>query len=259
VTSARSPTGLYFPDEGGTCTPNQDACPGYTPPTSATVQTGYEGGFADAILSVIDSIANYATSAGSSTPAYTLNLEGSFNNYWDSRFGILPDSADSQLMRCSSDIYQAGLAAIPVGEAISAASDALRAGDAIDATWAFTKALLSADRDTVPEVTDTAPAADSGELSDLSPATAPEGSQAEALRAAVEQRYQEVIANQSIRVRGPVLSGAMNTSTGEIFFGQNTGIPDPLTAQLRSALDEFQGPPAAGKGNSWRACGDQCG
>jgi hypothetical protein len=134
------------------------------------VQTDYEGGFADAILSVIDSVANYATSAGSSTPAYTVNLEGSFNTYWDSRFGILPGSADSQIMRYSSDIYQASLAAIPAGEAISAASDALRAGDAIDAAWAFAKALLSADRGTVPEVTETAPAAESSTLSGTSSA-----------------------------------------------------------------------------------------
>jgi RHS repeat-associated protein len=72
--------------------------------------------------------------------------------------------------------------------------------------------------------------------------------QADTLRAAVEQQYQEVVAGQSIRVRGPVLSGAMDTRTGDIFFGQNTGIPDPLAPQLRSAIDEFEGPEAPGKG-----------
>jgi YwqJ-like deaminase len=71
---------------------------------------------------------------------------------------------------------------------------------------------------------------------------------AAALRGAVERQYQDVVGSQSIRARGPVLSGAMNTQTGDIYFGQNTGIPDLLAPQLRSALDEFDGPGAAGKG-----------
>lgn len=74
------------------------------------------------------------------------------------------------------------------------------------------------------------------------------GSQTAALQSAVEQRYAQVVAEQSIRQRGPVLSGAMNTKTGDIFFGQNTGIPDPLHPDLQAALDEFEGPGAAGKG-----------
>jgi hypothetical protein len=45
-----------------------------------------------------------------------------------------------------------------------------------------------------------------------------------------------------------VLSGAMNTETGQIYFGQNTGIPKPLAPELQSALDEFEGPGAPGKG-----------
>lgn len=48
------------------------------------------------------------------------------------------------------------------------------------------------------------------------------------LETAVRQRASDVIASQSIRVRGPVLSGAMDTKTGAIFFVQNTGMPDPL-------------------------------
>jgi hypothetical protein len=79
-------------------------------------------------------------------------------------------------------------------------------------------------------------------------AAAEEGSQAAILRGAVEQQYQDVVGSQSIRVRGPVLSGAMDTRTGDIFFGQNTGIPEPLAPELRSALEDFDGPGAAGKG-----------
>ena len=74
------------------------------------------------------------------------------------------------------------------------------------------------------------------------------GSQAAALQNAVEQRYAQVVAEQSIRQRGPVLSGAMNTRTGDIFFGQNTGIPDLLHPDHQVALDQFEGPGAAGKG-----------
>jgi hypothetical protein len=40
----------------------------------------------------------------------------------------------------------------------------------------------------------------------------------------------------------------MNTQTGDIYFGQNTGIPDPLAPELQSALDQFEGPGAPGKG-----------
>jgi hypothetical protein len=40
----------------------------------------------------------------------------------------------------------------------------------------------------------------------------------------------------------------MDTRTGNIFFGQNTGIPDPLAPELRLALDNFDGPGAPGKG-----------
>jgi RHS repeat-associated protein len=69
-----------------------------------------------------------------------------------------------------------------------------------------------------------------------------------ALKTAVEQRYQEVLATQSNSARGPVLSGAMNTRTGEVYFGQNTGIPNPLAPQLRSAIEDFEGPGAPGKG-----------
>ena len=68
------------------------------------------------------------------------------------------------------------------------------------------------------------------------------------LRTAVDQKASEVIASQSNRVRGPVLSGAMDTKTGEIFFGQNTGIPDPLHPLLRQRLDSFSGPGAPAKG-----------
>lgn len=77
---------------------------------------------------------------------------------------------------------------------------------------------------------------------------APEDAGTAALQTAVDQRASEVIGSQSIRVRGPVLTGAMDTKTGDIFFGQNTGIPDPLHPDLQQALDEFPGPGAPGKG-----------
>ncbi|UIJ63813.1 hypothetical protein LWP59_10605 [Amycolatopsis acidiphila] len=69
-----------------------------------------------------------------------------------------------------------------------------------------------------------------------------------ALQAAVEQRASQVVATQSIRQRGPVLTGAMDTKTGDIFFGQNTGVPDPLHPVLQQRLDEFPGPGAPYKG-----------
>ncbi len=53
---------------------------------------------------------------------------------------------------------------------------------------------------------------------------------------------------QSIRQRGPVLTGVIDKQTGEIFFGQNTGIPEPLYPDLQARLNEFEGPYAAGKG-----------
>ncbi|HUZ39633.1 MAG TPA: YwqJ-related putative deaminase [Streptosporangiaceae bacterium] len=77
---------------------------------------------------------------------------------------------------------------------------------------------------------------------------APEAGQAATLETAVNAKAAEVIASQSIRVRGPVLSGAMDTQTGDIFYGQNTGIPDPLHPDLQQLLDGFPGPGAAGKG-----------
>lgn len=40
----------------------------------------------------------------------------------------------------------------------------------------------------------------------------------------------------------------MDTKTGDIFFGQNTGIPDPLHPDLQQLLDDFPGPGAPGKG-----------
>ncbi|MFC3762290.1 YwqJ-related putative deaminase [Tenggerimyces flavus] len=57
-----------------------------------------------------------------------------------------------------------------------------------------------------------------------------------------------MIGSQSNRRRGPVLSGAMDRQTGQVFFGQNTGIPRPLHPELGTALNNFRGPAAAGKG-----------
>ncbi|BDZ53053.1 hypothetical protein GCM10025870_01260 [Agromyces marinus] len=68
------------------------------------------------------------------------------------------------------------------------------------------------------------------------------------LVSAVDNEAARVVASQSIRQRGPVLSGAMDRTSGAIFFGQNTGVPSPLHGELKAALDAFPGPPAAGKG-----------
>jgi RHS repeat-associated protein len=68
---------------------------------------------------------------------------------------------------------------------------------------------------------------------------------------AVERRAGNIIRNQSIRARGPVLSGARDPLTGEIFFGQNTGIPEdlhPLLRQRLNALNEATGGAGIGKG-----------
>ncbi|WP_406642519.1 DNRLRE domain-containing protein [Amycolatopsis sp. WGS_07] len=64
------------------------------------------------------------------------------------------------------------------------------------------------------------------------------------LPAAVNAEAARVIAEESNRLRGPVLTGAMDLVTGEIFFGQNTGIPDPLHPLIATALSSFVGPPA---------------
>ncbi|WP_374404822.1 YwqJ-related putative deaminase [Frankia sp. Cj3] len=73
------------------------------------------------------------------------------------------------------------------------------------------------------------------------------------LRKAVQDRYYSITDRtsseyQSIRQRGPVLTGVIDKQTGEIFFGQNTGIPEPLYPELQARLNEFEGPHAAGKG-----------
>jgi hypothetical protein len=47
---------------------------------------------------------------------------------------------------------------------------------------------------------------------------------------------------------GPVLTGAMDTKTGDIFFGQNTGIPDPLHELLAQRIEDFEGPGEPYKG-----------
>jgi hypothetical protein len=39
-----------------------------------------------------------------------------------------------------------------------------------------------------------------------------------------------------------VLTGALDTRTGDIFFGQNTGVPDPLAPELQTNLSNFEGP-----------------
>jgi hypothetical protein len=57
------------------------------------------------------------------------------------------------------------------------------------------------------------------------------------LVAAVQSRGEQVAATQSIRARGPVLSGVLDEATGTIFYGQNTGIPSDLHPLLRARLN----------------------
>jgi hypothetical protein len=70
----------------------------------------------------------------------------------------------------------------------------------------------------------------------------------EKLRAAVNAEAVRVMNEQSNRERGPVLTGAMDLKTGGIFFGQNTGIPDPVHPVLEATLGSFIGPPVPFKG-----------
>lgn len=71
-----------------------------------------------------------------------------------------------------------------------------------------------------------------------------------------ERRLVETVHAQAARVvettsgkqRGPVLTGAMDRVTGEIFFGQNTGFPKQAHPALQAALDAFTGPPVPFKG-----------
>ena len=56
------------------------------------------------------------------------------------------------------------------------------------------------------------------------------------LRAAMKARYAEVMAKQSNKERGPVLAGVLDQTTGDIFFGQNTGLPKEIHPILASRL-----------------------
>jgi len=75
----------------------------------------------------------------------------------------------------------------------------------------------------------------------------------ESLRTAVHKKYKEITTQgsdhyQTNRERGPVLTGAMDNVTGEITYGQNTGIPSPLHPILQDRIDNFEGEGADFKG-----------
>jgi RHS repeat-associated protein len=75
----------------------------------------------------------------------------------------------------------------------------------------------------------------------------------EELRTAVHKRYKEITtegspAYQTNRARGPVLTGAMDNVSGNITFGQNTGIPSPLHPTFEDRIANFEGEPAPYKG-----------
>ena len=57
----------------------------------------------------------------------------------------------------------------------------------------------------------------------------------------MKDRYSEIIAKQSNKERGPVLAGVLDQKTGEVFFGQNTGIPDVLHPTLAKRLESYPG------------------
>lgn len=62
------------------------------------------------------------------------------------------------------------------------------------------------------------------------------------------REFSKLFRTQSIRQRGPVLTGAMDRQTGAVFFGQDTGVPSPLHPELASALSRFTGAATPGKG-----------
>jgi hypothetical protein len=65
----------------------------------------------------------------------------------------------------------------------------------------------------------------------------------------VQVRARFVAETESNKERGPVLSGALDTKTGQIFYGQNqANIPNNLHPDLQAALAAFQGPGAPLKG-----------
>ena len=56
------------------------------------------------------------------------------------------------------------------------------------------------------------------------------------LRGAAQERYQFLLETQSNRERGAVLATVMDTKTGQIFFGQNSGLPATLEPRLGERL-----------------------
>jgi YwqJ-like deaminase len=65
----------------------------------------------------------------------------------------------------------------------------------------------------------------------------------------VQARARFVAETESNKVRGPVLSGALDTKTGQIFYGQNEAdVPGNLHPEIQAALADFKGPGAPLKG-----------
>jgi RHS repeat-associated protein len=59
------------------------------------------------------------------------------------------------------------------------------------------------------------------------------------LKSSVIERAKHLMATVGRQQRGPVLSGVMDTKSGEIFFGQNTGIPENLHPVLRPRIEAY--------------------
>lgn len=147
------------------------------------------------------------------------------------------------------------------GDAAAAAGAGAKAVDDAAADMADLVAMKRANAQARAEEADAEAAKASKPTTGASGTTKPSGGGAsadqdaadETLRTAVHQRYKDVTTQgspryQTNRERGPVLTGAMDNVTGDITFGQNTGIPSPLHPTFQDRIDNFEGEPAEFKG-----------
>lgn len=61
------------------------------------------------------------------------------------------------------------------------------------------------------------------------------------LRGMAQERYQAILETQSNGQRGPVLATIMDTKSGQVFFGQNSGLPAKLAPELGDRLLAYPG------------------
>lgn len=146
------------------------------------------------------------------------------------------------------------------GDAAAAAGAAAKAVDDAASDAADLAALKRANAQARAEEADAAatePSAPhtgaSGTKSSGDGASADQGAADDGLRSAVHTKYKEITTEgspgyQTNRERGPVLTGAMDNVTGNVTFGQNTGIPSPLHPTFQDRIANFEGEPAPYKG-----------